>query len=223
MSRRNIKFILSLIIFCCIPSLLYAQSWEGKVISVSDGDTIKVIQDGKQVKIRLASIDCPEKGQPYGQAARKFTANLVAGKIVKVWQTDTDRYGRIVGFVFTNGVDVNKELLKAGMAWHYKQYSRNPEFAKLEFQARAKKIGLWADPDPVSPWEYRRQKRSGNSSTTLKSVTEKSDGPYHGNTSSMVFHRKGCRSYNCKNCTVTFDNREAAINAGYKACGVCKP
>ena len=80
------------------PSLLFA--WDGKVVSVTDGDTIKVLRDGKQVKIRLAAIDCPEKGQPYGQAAKKFTANLVAGKVVKVWPTDTDRYGRTVAFVF---------------------------------------------------------------------------------------------------------------------------
>ena len=118
------RLIHTTIIFLFImstPTLLYAGAWEGKVVGVSDGDTIKVLKEGKQVIIRLASIDCPEKGQPYGQAATKFTASLVAGKVVKVWQTDTDRYGRIVGFVFVDGIDLNKELLKAGMALHYKQ------------------------------------------------------------------------------------------------------
>ena len=160
MKNVNTRWLTCVIVALFLPTLLYAGAWEGKVVGISDGDTIKVLQDGKQVIIRLASIDCPEKGQPYGQAARKFTASLVAGKVVKVWQTDTDRYGRIVGFVFADGIDVNKELLKAGMAWHYKQYSRDPELAKLEFQARAKKIGLWAEPDPVPPWEWRQQKRS---------------------------------------------------------------
>jgi len=108
----------------------------------------------------LAAIDTPEKGQPYGQAAKKFTANLVAGKIVKVWPTDTDRYGRTIAFVFVGSTDLNKELLKAGLAWHYKQYSRDPELAKLEFEARVKKVGLWKEPDQVAPWEWKKNKRN---------------------------------------------------------------
>ena len=139
------------------PSLLFAR--DGKVVSVTDGDTIKVLRDGKQVKIRLAAIDCPEKGQPYGQAAKKFTANLVAGKVVKVWPTDTDRYGRTVAFVFVGDKNLNKELLSAGLAWHYKKYSRDPELAKLEFEARSKKVGLWREPDQIAPWEWRKMKR----------------------------------------------------------------
>ena len=154
--KRTISILLILGILTC-PSLLFA--WEGKVVSVTDGDTIKVLKAGIQVKVRLAAIDCPEKGQPYGQAARKFTAKLVAGKSVKVWPTDTDRYGRTIAFVFVGGVDLNKELLKAGLAWHYKQYSRDPELAKLEFEARSKKVGLWKEPDQVAPWEWRKMKR----------------------------------------------------------------
>ena len=153
------SIILTLIF--CAPTLLFA--WEGKVVSVTDGDTIKVLKDGKQVKIRLASIDCPEKGQPYGQAARKFTANLVAGKVVKIWPTDTDRYGRTIAFVFVGSTDLNKELLKAGLAWHYKHYSRDPELAKLEFEARSKKVGLWKEPDQIAPWKWRKNKRNKDS------------------------------------------------------------
>ncbi len=156
MSKIKYTLIVFLVIIST-SSLLFA--WDGKVVSVTDGDTIKVLKDGKQVKIRLASIDCPEKGQPYGQAAKKFTAGLVAGKIVKVWPTDTDRYGRTIAFVFVGDVDLNKELLKAGLAWHYKKYSRDPELAKLEFEARSKKVGLWKEPDPVAPWEWRKMKR----------------------------------------------------------------
>lgn len=141
------------------PALLYAASFDGKVVGVSDGDTIKVLKNGKQVKIRLAAIDCPEKGQPYGQNAKRFTADMVAGKVVKIWETDIDRYGRVVGFVFIDDRNLNKELLSAGLAWHYKKYSRDPELAKLEFQARSEKRGLWAEPDPVPPWEWRRINR----------------------------------------------------------------
>jgi micrococcal nuclease len=155
----NYKGVFLFILLVLSPALLFA--WEGKVVSVTDGDTIKVLKDGIQVKIRLAAIDCPEKGQPYGQAAKKFTANLVAGKSVKIWSTDTDRYGRTIAFVFVGSTDLNKELLKAGLAWHYKQYSRDPELAKLEFEARSKKVGLWKEPDQIAPWEWRRKKKTG--------------------------------------------------------------
>jgi len=156
----RVKISTVIIILILIPSFIYAAAWEGKVVGISDGDTIKVLKNGKQVKIRLASIDCPEKGQPYGQAAKKFTTKMVAGKIVKIWPTDTDRYGRTVAFVFYDGKNLNKELLSSGLAWHYKQYSRDPELAKLEFKARSARIGLWSEPDPIPPWEYRRLKRS---------------------------------------------------------------
>ena len=108
----------------------------------------------------MASIDCYEKGQPYNQIARKFTAGLVAGKVVKIWPTDTDQYGRTIAFVFVGSTDLNKELLKAGLAWHYKKYSRDPELAKLEFEARSKRVGLWKEQNQIAPWEWRKQKRN---------------------------------------------------------------
>ncbi len=83
-----------------------------------------------------------------------------AGKIVKVWPTDTDRYGRTIAFVFVGSTDLNKELLKAGLAWHYKKYSRDPELAKLEFEARSKKVGLWKEPNQIAPWEWRKMKKA---------------------------------------------------------------
>jgi micrococcal nuclease len=114
--------LFSLFLFL-VPSLLNAGSWEGKVVSVSDGDTIKVLKDGKQVKMRLAAIDCPEKKQPYGQKAKQFTSDMVADKVVTVWETDTDRCDRIVGFVFIGEKNLNKEILSSGLVWHYKKYS----------------------------------------------------------------------------------------------------
>jgi micrococcal nuclease len=156
MNRLQLTLVVFLIAML-FPAITFA--WEGKVVSVSDGDTIKVLKDGQQVKIRLAAIDCPEKKQPYGQKAKQFTADMVAGKVVKIWEIDTDRYGRIVGFVFIGDKNLNKELLRAGLAWHYKQYSRDPEMAKLKFQARSAKRGLWAAPYPMAPWVWWRKKR----------------------------------------------------------------
>ncbi len=140
-----------------LPSLIFA--WDGKAVSVTSGDIIKVLKDGKPIPIRLAAIDCPEKWQPYANAAKKFTTNMVAGKVVIVWPTFTYKDGRHVAFVFVDDKSLNKELLSAGLAWHYKKHSRDPELAKLEFEARSKKIGLWAEPNPVPPWKWRKKQQ----------------------------------------------------------------
>jgi len=87
---------------------------------------------------------------------------MAAGNIVKIRQTDTDRYGRIVGTVFLGEKNLNKKLLPAGLAWHYKKYSRDPEIAKLEFGARSAKQGLWPEPNPVLPREWRQKRRSSS-------------------------------------------------------------
>lgn len=143
--------------FILLPNMLFA--WDGKAVSVTSGDIIKVLKDGKPVAIRLAAIDCPEKWQPYGNAAKQFTANLVAGKVVIVWPTFTYRYGRSVAFVFVDDKSLNKDLLSAGLAWHDTEYSRDPELAKLEFEARSKKLGLWAEPNPIPPWKWRKKQQ----------------------------------------------------------------
>lgn len=206
-----------------VPSVLYAGAWKGKVVSVLEGDTIKVLKEDKQVKIRLASIDCPEKEQPYWQTAKNFTANLVDRMIVNVWPTGTDRYGRIIAYVFVDGIDLNKELLKAGMAWHQNQNSRDPELARLEFQARSQKRGLWEEPNPVPPWEFRNKSRPRNNAKRMESILSSVGRAYHGDVSSKIFHKPACRDYDCKNCTTIFQNRNEAISAGYKACIICIP
>jgi len=147
--------ILTLALVLLFPFCLFA--FDGRVVSVSDGDTIKVLKHGIHVTIRLAAIDCPELGQSFGQAAKNFTAGLATGKVVKVWPVGTDQHGKTEAFVFVENMNLNKALIQAGLAWHYKQYSRDPELAKLEFKARAKKAGLWSEADPMPPWQWRKQ------------------------------------------------------------------
>jgi micrococcal nuclease len=113
----------------------------------------------EQVKIRLHGVDCPERGQDFSNTAREFLAGLVFGEEVVVQKMDTDRYGRTIGMVFINGVNVNERLLEAGLAWHYKAYDNNPEWAQLETQARGRRAGLWSHSNPIPPWEYRKGKR----------------------------------------------------------------
>ena len=123
-----------------------------------DGDTIRVLHDGKREKVRLARIDCPEYRQPYWRSAKNFTNSLVYGEMVTIKVKKKDRDGRTVGeVILSDGRNLGEELIKAGLAWHYKRYSKREELDALEKEARDRKRGLWSDPDPISPWEWREE------------------------------------------------------------------
>lgn len=126
--------------------------YRGKVVGISDGDTITVMHDSRPEKVRLNAVDAPEKGQPFGEKARQFTARLAFGQEVIVRVVDHDRHGRTVAHVIlADGRSLNRELVRAGYAWWYRRYSKDLLLAELEARARATRAGLWADPDPVSP------------------------------------------------------------------------
>jgi endonuclease YncB( thermonuclease family) len=138
------------------------MTYEGKVVAVSDGDTIRVLYKGGQLKVRLAEIDTPEKGQPWGSRARQALSDLVFGKLVRVVEQDRDRYGRIVGRVYLDGTDVNAEMVRSGSAWVYRKYAKDKGLYRLEMEAKGAKRGLWALPEAqrVPPWEWRHAGRS---------------------------------------------------------------
>ena len=217
--RSALLCVLTLIMF---PTLSWA--WQGKVVGISDGDTISVLHEGKAEKIRVYGVDCPESHQDFGQKAKQFTSSMVFGKVVEIQPKDTDRHGRTVGLVTLDGKSLNEALVKAGMAWVYVKYCKEPfctQWNQSQEEARSKRIGLWSIPNPTPPWEFRHPKSGASSESKSKSV----QGPviYHGNTSLMVLHRPGCRGYDCQNRTAVFKTREAAVAAGYWACGMCKP
>ena len=123
-----------------------------KVVGVHDGDTITGLdEDQKQFKIRLDAIDAPELGMPFGQASRKALSDKVFGKQVVVILKTKDRYGRTVGHVLLDKRDMNLEMIEEGMALHYAHYDHNKRLAEAEGEARANRIGLWRDPNPVAP------------------------------------------------------------------------
>lgn len=154
--RKTKAFILGLVLIL-LPSFSWA--WSGEVVGIMDGDTITVLNSKtiKDVKIRLYGIDWPEKGQAFGKRAKQFTSKVVEVKVM-----DTDRYGRTVALVAVNKQILNEELLKAGYAWVYYQYCHEMichAWADYQFAAKLDKRGLWVDPDPIPPWEFRRKRR----------------------------------------------------------------
>lgn len=137
-----------------------AETLAGRVVGVLDGDTIMVLSTGnRQTRVRLAQIDAPEKRQDYGQASKRALSAWVYGKRVEVEVADVDRYGRSVGRVLIGGIDVNLEQVRAGMAWVYRQYAHDPAYFSAEDDARTARRGLWSQPNPEPPWDFRHKTR----------------------------------------------------------------
>jgi endonuclease YncB( thermonuclease family) len=159
--RALLFFLVGLLV---LPS--QAELISGRVVHVADGDTVTVLDAGKvQHKIRLAGIDAPEKSQAYGERSRESLAELVANRTVIVDTEKQDRYGRRVGKVLVAGKDVNVEQIRRGLAWFYRHYERElsdadrQHYDRAEAEARDYRRGLWADPRPVPPWEFRAGRR----------------------------------------------------------------
>ena len=149
----------------CLATCVHAVELRGKIVGVSDGDTVTVLNaERHQHKVRLAGIDAPEKAQPFGQASKISLSDQIFGREVAVTWDKRDRYGRIIGKISVDHLDVCLEQVRRGMAWHYKQYARDqaPDdrvtYAEAEVAARAARAGLWRDVAPVAPWEWRHQK-----------------------------------------------------------------
>ncbi|MEC4749887.1 thermonuclease family protein [Methylomicrobium sp. Wu6] len=133
-----------------------ASRIEGRVVGIHDSDTLTLLVAGNQtVKIRLAQIDAPESDQAFGQKSRQSLAEMVFNKSVSVEKETVDKYGRVVGTVFADGIDVNKNQVVRGMAWMYRKYAHDKTLVQIEDNARQARAGLWSDPNPVPPWEYR--------------------------------------------------------------------
>jgi endonuclease YncB( thermonuclease family) len=150
-----------------LPKLAFAapedRSFSGRVVAVADGDTVTVL-DGVSAehKVRLSGIDAPEKAQPFGQRSKESLSRLSFGKQAEVRWSKTDRYGRIVGKLVVGGKDVCLEQIRRGMAWHYEKYANEqPERDRIEYarshdEAKRIKLGLWAEKEPIPPWQWRK-------------------------------------------------------------------
>lgn len=151
----------SIVAFSQIDNKHQSHSTTYKVIGIKDGDTIDLLMEGKKQTIRLEHIDCPEKKQPFGNKAKQRIADLCFGKNVTLSHPyKYDRNKRIIATVYlANGINVNQEMVRNGLAWHFKKYSNNQEYASLEIAARKKHLGLWIDPQPMAPWDWRTARK----------------------------------------------------------------
>ncbi len=164
--RESISRILIAGLLLVFSVTAYADMLNGKVIAVVDGDTITILDStNTQHKIRLAGIDAPEKSQAFGSASKKSLAEMVFGKQVDIQWSKRDRYGRTVGKVIINGIDANLEQIHRGMAWFYIKYLNEQtiqdrlDYSDAQDYAEKNKLGLWADSNPIPPWDYRKQRR----------------------------------------------------------------
>ena len=152
-----------------LGSLQTSSAYEltGRIISIADGDTVTLLDANlQQHKIRLSGIDAPERRQPFGNRSRLHLGALVFGRQVTADCPKTDRYKRAVCRLEVDGIDANLAQVEAGMAWHYKAYTREQSpadrwrYAKAEDRAREARHGLWADRAPVAPWDFRKARKN---------------------------------------------------------------
>jgi endonuclease YncB( thermonuclease family) len=143
---------------------LVGEVLEGRVVAVTDGDTVRVLTAERiEERVRLATIDAPERKQPFGSVSHRHLSDLVFGRDVTVDWSKRDRWGRIIGRVLVDGRDAGLEQIQAGFAWHYTAYADEQAdedralYATGEIDARADSLGLWSDHDPTPPWEWRRR------------------------------------------------------------------
>lgn len=148
-------------VVACLFPLLAQADFTGRVVKVADGDSVTVLRQingqSEQVRVRLSSIDAPEKEQPYGTRSRQLLSDLVFDRQVRVEELGRDRHGRTIGVIHIGDLNANREMVRQGMAWAYRQYLNDSALLRIESAARLAQRGLWAGANPVAPWEFRRQ------------------------------------------------------------------
>jgi endonuclease YncB( thermonuclease family) len=197
MHSAVLRFFLVVLFVLSSTGVGAEQTLQGRVVSVADGDTLTVLLAGNvQERIRLAEIDAPESGQAFGKKSKQSLSEMCAGQQARVEVSGRDRYKRMIGRVFCSGVDTTAEQVRRGMAWVYTAYATDPSLPDLERQAKAAKRGLWNDPQPMPPWEWRSVNRSPTGDRSVATPAgNRQTGSVRGNANSMVYHLPHCPSY----------------------------
>jgi endonuclease YncB( thermonuclease family) len=135
------------------------ERFTGKVVGITDGDTLTILRAGRPERIRLSGIDAPEGRQAFGRRSRQHLSSLAFGREATVHVEGKDQYGRLIARVLVDDVDVGLEQVREGFGWHFTRYSSDRRLAAAEREARAARRGLWADGSARPPWEFRRGSR----------------------------------------------------------------
>ena len=158
---------LLLVAWLLAASIASASELAGRIVGVVDGDTVDLLTDDKQVvRIRLAGIDAPERKQPFGSVAKKALSALVFAKRASLRGSKQDRYGRLIAKVLVDGRDANLTMVSLGYAWHYKRHESEQDardrtlYSAAQESAMRERRGLWRDPKPIAPWEFRAARRA---------------------------------------------------------------
>lgn len=152
--------LLAVIAYCLAVSAAGAEVLRGEVVGISDGDTLTALVDRKPVKVRLAEIDAPESRQPFGARSKLSLSALCYRQAAEIETQSRDRYGRTVGHVTCAGTDAQVHQVREGMAWVFDRYVTDRALYSLQDEARGARRGLWADPNPVPPWAWRRSTKA---------------------------------------------------------------
>jgi len=231
--RSTIGLLAFAFVLTLIASAI-ADEFTAKVVGIDDGDTIDVLAQGNlQYRIRLAGIDAPEHGQAFGNVSQKHLGDLVFGKDVTLDCGNEESYGRkVCKVLLPNGEDVCLDQVKAGLAWHYKQYvfAQTPAdrsaYAAAEDAAREAHLGLWADAHPIQPQDFRHGTQSPlclDKQDHRIACSEQYQGPVRGNRRSHIYHWPGCPNYDdiAEYNRVEFPSATAGATAGYRAARNC--
>jgi len=230
---RTITTGLGILLLLCLPTLAQTKALQGKVVAVADGDTVTVLDpSNKQHRIRLLGIDAPERSQDFGTNARRHLSDLVFGKQVAVRYDKTDQYGRTLGKVMLGDRDINREMLRAGLAWHYKYYERDQPardrdvYSFEEARARKLRLGLWSQTSPTPPWDFRRGESRQKSTANIRpaesrdtvSTADSTEAVYVTRTGEK-YHRGSCRHLSRSKIPISLTDAKRS----YGACKVCRP
>ena len=214
---RTLNLLHVFVLAVAVSAAPGAQSRDAEVsatvTAISDGDTVWVDQAGARLHVRVFGIDAPEGAQAFGSEARAFASTTLLGQRVTMARRGTDVGGRVVARIGIDGRDFGELLVESGLAWHYARYApKEPRLDALQRAARQARRGLWTDPAPQPPWEFRAAAPPAASSARVA---------YRGNRGSRVFHAPGCQHYACRNCTVALASVDIARAQGFRPHAAC--